>query len=198
MAQLLTGEKILEKSPAFPVIIQESETGMSVGHYFDTEKNALTYLANKYPIPDAAKIHVPLAMLMLGVYNLSDPKSPDRPAKDFRIVTPDRVVAPDQDDRCVVLPYFVHTGMTSIDIKTGEEDKDSPFMAAIAGCPFTLNILDPDIQWPDRQSVFPAAMVAIRPNGIPAEELIARYAALKQVAGTILARAFNAPVATFA
>lgn len=200
MIQKMTYETILERSRDYSVVVQDSTHEPFDGSFFASEEDALVSIADNYPRATLAKMHVPLAAMMLGRYDLADPESSSRPNRDFRIVTTDRVLAPEQDLECAVIPYLLHYGLTSIEIKADDGQGNTPFVAATAERPFTLGILEPGtspLERPEVKTVFPATQVVIRPEGMSADELVTRYTALRRAAGRVLERVFNDPVATF-
>lgn len=193
----ITLEEVFEVSPHYKVTVQDNTQRGFEGTLFESDQEAVSFLANAHPQVSYGKIHIPLALPMLGLYELDDPDSKNRLSKDFRLFLPDRVLAPGADEDCLISPYLVHNALISIELNANDEADDSPFMPVTYARPFSLNIPEPGFKVPqDAETVYPALVSILRPNGMPQDELLERYNTVKQQAGAIIQRVVNNPIFT--
>ena len=185
-----TGE-ILQPSSRFPVTLQDETTPPPTGYFFSTDEKAVRFKAVEHPNM-IGKVELPLELSMQGVFRLENPSSFDRPADDFRIVLPDREVAPSPDEQCTVMPYILYNGIVSLALRVVELEDSDMFNHDS----FWLNILEPGMSQPFSGVTDAYLQVILNRSDRPAEEVVERYLALKEKAGNVLQRLFNTHIAT--
>lgn len=191
--RLIPLDEVLQVSSTRCVELQDENHEPLDGLYFSDDQAAVRYLwsaANSdNPVP-LTKIDIPLELPMSGAFRLEDPETSDRPSKDFRIVMPDRVVAPDNDESCTVMPYYLHNGITTLNLdlaKSGNRHITSLLK-------FHLNIHEPDMPHPISKSTEPILQVIVYPELATSDNVFDKYEAHKREAGRIIQRIVNTPV----
>lgn len=211
--------EILEISAQRPVTVQGEGMDVFDGVPFSSDEAAVRFTGEERQGMHS-KIDIPLGLAMEGAFRTVDPAaarsrlglSPEvealiqsvgtavaDPPKEFRLVLPDREIVP-RNIRGIraVMPYVLHYGMTSLVLDVSEEGvKKESDEHAFGDDPLWLNVLEPDAPQAI-QAHMPTVnlQLFINANELPADELLARYLALRTEAGEILERVVNSPLAT--
>lgn len=188
---MIPAGEILRPSSRFPVSLQDETTPGLDGYFFASDEDAVRFKATEHPNM-MGKVELPLELSMQGAFRLEDPSSRDRPADDFRIVLPDREVAPSPDEQCSVMPYVLFNGIVSLALRVVEPEDSDMF----SHDSFWLNVLEPGMSQPFSGVTDAYMQVILNKSERPAEEVVERYLALKEKAGNVLHRLFNTHIAT--
>jgi len=188
---MIPAGEILRPSSRFPVTLQDETTLVLDGYFFASDEDAVRFKAAEHPNM-MGKVELPLELSMQAAFKLEDPSSFDRPADDFRIVLPDREIAPSPDEQCTVMPYVLYNGIVSLALRvTKPEDSD-----IFSHNSFWLNVLEPGMSQPFSGVTDAYLQVILNASERPTEEVVERYLALKEKAGNVLHRLFNTHIAT--
>lgn len=188
---MITVGEILQPSSRFPVTLKDETTPGLDGYFFTSDEDAVRFKAAERPNM-IGKVELPLELSMQGAFRLDDPSSFDRPADNFRIVLPDREVAPSPDEQCSVMPYVLYNGIVSLALQVVEPEDSDMF----SHDSFWLNISEPGMSQPFSGVTDAYLQVILNRSERPAEEVVERYLALKERAGNVLCRLFNTRIAT--
>lgn len=205
---IITAGDILAPSPRYPIGYQDDDlTKIDPlnGLTFADDLTAIAYKALVAP-DTCGKLDIPLNMPMTAAFRSQNTESAaggddqigsieiegnNLSAENFRIVLGDREVAPDRHTGCAVMPYVLFNGIVSVALTGAGYDEEAGFRHDA----FWLNVYEQDVAQPFSGVTDPNLQVHLTPSNRPPEEVIAKYAFLKERAGKILEEIFNTTIA---